>query len=142
VSNQNLVLEHIDQISGSPAHFPAIKAWVEVVDAGHGDGDVLSINWDDQVTVLKDGDRIVALMVWRYLKYMREAWVCVGWVDEKYRRQGLYKQLYAAMKEQAIKLGARFIGGGVRPSNTAIRASAKSLGRSEHGITLREVIGG
>jgi ribosomal protein S18 acetylase RimI-like enzyme len=141
VVSTEVKLEHLEQISGSYAHFPAVKAWVELVDAGNAFGETIPINWDDRATVLRAAGNVVGLIVWRYAKWQREAFICLGWVHPAWRREGRYRQMYDAVKAEAITMGARFLAGGVLPGNEAIRASAKAMGRAESSIMLREVIG-
>ena len=136
----DLTLEHIDQIGGSEAHFPAIKAWVEIIDSGYGDGTALSISWDDKAAVLKDGPDVVALIAWRELKWTKTAWICVGWTRSDYRRSGLYRRLYGAVREAAKAAGLKYLDGGVSPNNKEILASAAAMGRVTHGITLRDTL--
>jgi ribosomal protein S18 acetylase RimI-like enzyme len=140
VIDQGFEIDHVEQLSGSYAHFPAVKAWVEIVDAGLGDGGVMSINWDDSATVMKLGGEIVGLIVWRYAKWTRDAWICVGWVKGSHRRKGIYRELYLATREKAKAAGALSISGGVNPNNHAVRSTAAAFGRKEYGVTLREEI--
>jgi len=133
-------IEHVSQIGGSPYHFAAIKAWVEIVEAGYGDGANLSISYDDQAIVMKDGETVIGLIVWRNLKWCQSAWVCVGWVRPEYRRRGFYRRLYEATRNAAKVAGARLLDGGVNPANSAILKSAEAMGRVQHGITLRDTL--
>lgn len=131
---RTLVVEHLPQLSGSDANFPAVCAWVETVKAGHGYGFVCPWNWDDRAAIIRDkNETVVSLLVWRPLMWCGDAAILLAWTDPLARKCGLYSKLYKAVREEAAKLGIRRIVGYVDPSNAVIQKVAQSLGRIKTG---------
>lgn len=133
--------------------------WCELLGKGwaserHAD----ALNWDHQVLwITKDlvfrngtvalkveGDgmnsisRAVAALTFSHMEHSKTTWIHLSIVSPTYRRQGLYRALYAELREHAKKAGMLQIQSSTALNNSPMQAVALLLGRKVTSVTLTE----
>jgi GNAT superfamily N-acetyltransferase len=133
--NPWVLVKFYDGLNHTPAIGVAVKAWAELNAAGLSDNIVL-IHWQQKAFVAFAANKPVGIIVFEHQEYLKTISVAIGWVENEYRKQGIYHAMWKALVAKAQKLKAVKIVGITRPENSAMLLTAKALGRKEIGIYL------
>lgn len=127
-----LEITHADTYMRTPALRVAIKAWLEIEQSGHGDGEQL-ISWNHPAFIAWDerDKKVCGILTYRPKSDDHVIHIQIGYIEPSYRRLGIYSLLWHALCEQAKKLEAKQITGIMHSENTAMRTLAAKLGRQE-----------
>jgi RimJ/RimL family protein N-acetyltransferase len=105
----------------------------EEIDASYSEcGEGFKAADGNQALYIKDrSGEIVSFIVWTLWTLEPEektAWIGTAWTRADHRGNGLYRELYGALKIVAKEHGMPSIGAGVYARNTASRAAHESFG--------------
>lgn len=85
---------------------------------------------DSSCNAFIDSDgKIVAAIWWKLYNNGKLAWIVQAWTDKRYRRQGLYSRLHAAVCKRAKGEGAVEVAGNIHSRNVKMIAAAAKVGR-------------
>lgn len=132
-------IKHFDGINFTPALPLALRGVLELIDAGLSDP-VLTLDWDAAAIVAFSNGKPVGVLVWKKLDWRKEAFIQLGYVLPDHRGQGAYRALWHALIDKAVELKLHHIESGTHLDNAAMRAVARALGRTEHGVYLQYVL--
>lgn len=127
-----------EKIGRSPAVPLIPRAWLELLDAGLMERTHIPVFSGSPVVVaLAPSGAAVGFLHW-YAQDDGQAWVVLGWIDPTWRRRGIYRRLYADLREQCLAQGIPAISGGTDAGNAGMLATAAALGRKVTGAIYRD----
>lgn len=131
---------HFASIVNTAALEVAVDAWHALQEAGHCGGLVL-ISWDDSALLaMHPGGLPMGVITYRAKPEWRAIEVWLGFVYPDFRGRGVYRALWNELVKVAMFEGAAEIVSGTHAANTAMRAVAAKLGRTESGVYLRYAV--
>lgn len=75
-------------------------------------------------------DKIVGFIIFDYLDdAVKTAWIIFGWIDDNYRKNGIYKLLHDRLEAVAKASGSRRVSSLIHVNNTAMIAVSEKLGK-------------
>ncbi len=136
ISAEFMTIKHVQKLEGTPYYPFAMKGWIDIVEAGHGDPYRASFYDDSPAVIMLDGDRPVSIIVW--YESRGSCHIAHAWTVPEYRRHGLNTKLYESLRELAKEKGRRRIGGGIVTTNVAMIEAARKQGRKEGFVYMEE----
>lgn len=129
---KTIILRTDEQVAGSELWLAAVQAYVELAQQDLVSKTQLPFYHDDKVVyaVDQEKDEIIGLLVYRETSWNREIWVVLGWVNEDYRRNGIYTRLYRWLQgRRDEKYPKHTIFGGTFTENFTMISTNKKLAR-------------
>jgi GNAT superfamily N-acetyltransferase len=133
------VLHHATKLSGSKPLALLAIGWAEI-SAQSSHPAIPAFTWDHSVFWLELDGKVVAALTYKFEEWDGTLFIGFGYVWEGARRRGLYRRLYEAARQEAIKRKAVRIAGITEPWNLAMRSVAEKLGREVIGISYGEYL--
>jgi GNAT superfamily N-acetyltransferase len=131
-----MIIRYFEGFNRTPATVLAVRGWLDLNERGLGEP-VLNLSWDANVIGAFDGETCVGVIVWQHVKWSKQIFIDLSYVDPAARRHGVYRAMWDALVVKAQEIGVAFIYGITDAANEAMRAVAKEVGREECGISLR-----
>lgn len=125
-----------DQLGASPAEPLAVALVHDLMERGLIRTQVHA--WNDRATYAVDPTgAVVGVIVWRTFDWTREAFVSIGGVAPAFRRQGVYRRLFADLVADLAANHPKVerIASGHHIDNVASQAMHKALGRQVEGLS-------
>lgn len=123
-------IEYFDGIVGTKALPILIRAWADILEAGHVSPFIMPVAWDNEAVVAVDkSGRAIGVVSFSHQKWSKELIVTLGYVREEFRDRGIYSQLWTAVLVRAKKLGVVRIAGGAMASNKQMIVVAEAQQR-------------
>lgn len=92
------------------------------------------------VVAVRDDRPIGFITIRNNTSWNGDIWIVMAWVDEPWRRKGVFRTMYKQVREFAEKEGARSISLGTRHGNLAMRRAVIAEGGAEDFILFRHDI--
>lgn len=133
-------IEHYEKLNNTPAVKIAVEGWNEMLVRGVA-REVVMVQWDSNALVAFHQNDLLELVpagviIYAHLEWAREMHINIGYVRPAFRRQGVYRELWAALVARAQEKNVAYIEGSTAMDNEEVRATARSLGREERGVLL------
>jgi len=129
-------IEYYDGLQHTPAIPILVQGWHELLLAGKADN-VCIINWDHHALVMFKDDDPVSVISFNVAKWVKTAYIQIGYTKPAYRKLGLYRMLWVKLIEKCQELELAIIEGGTHLDNTESRAMMAALGRREFSVFTR-----
>lgn len=133
---QEYEVRHFSRFKKSPAESLALRACADLIDEGKAT--TFAVAWDDRVVAAfpVGGDFPVAFIAWRYVDWLREAYIVLGATAFSHRRRGIYRMLFNALAEKVRQEypDATEIVSGYNPANEPSRLMQQATGRTIHTV--------
>src|SRR5436190_20228823 len=91
----------VDQLGGTPYLGYAIQAHAALVRDGDSVSHVQMVGWDNKAVVALLEGKVVGIITYADSKHVKEWNILIGFVDPDRRKEGIYKQMWAKLVQQA-----------------------------------------
>lgn len=137
--SEDLRVELVDELNYTPATLLATAGWLEVEQAGFGDG-VLNIGGVQKAVLAylrADRDEVPVGVITFQVDGAR-IWLCQSYVVPEYRGRGIYTAMWAKLYGHAQENlpNVRVLLSATHLRNDTMRKVARRLGREETGVIL------
>lgn len=124
---------YMEAIGGSRIVPVLMKNFVKLIEDGHA-GKWVTFNNKSKAVYIEIDNKIVGHIVYDHRSddLFKTAWIILSWVDENYRRRGLYKILHKYFEKVLKETGSTKIASYVSVNNAARLASCESVGMIKH----------
>ena len=129
-----ITITHHKRISQTPAIPLLVRGWAEISAASLTNGGIC-IAWDHEALVALVDDTPAGVLSYNFSEWQNCFWVNLGYVLPEYRKQGVYRALWAELITRAQTAGALTIEGSTHVDNKALQRVASKLGRAPSSIT-------
>jgi GNAT superfamily N-acetyltransferase len=106
-----------------------LRAYADTIEAGFASRDEFILNDDMRVLLARSGDKQAGVLIFGRWESYDTLWVWLGYVAPEFRRQGIYRALWARLVKMAKSEDIRKIGGAARVNNAAMARLNRELGR-------------
>ena len=123
-------IEQIKKLYRTDVMKTAIMIWPELILTGAVDGDDFgSFDNCEAIAGRNDDGRLLGFIVWRiYESTPRDVWIVLSYVLPQHRRQGVYRAMLEALKEEMIKRGVEIIESIISSRNETMKNCKEALG--------------
>jgi GNAT superfamily N-acetyltransferase len=131
-----LAIKYFEAIGQAPLNVSALAVRIlyEIIEEALTSPESVSLYPNNHVLVAYDGGEPVGLITFDK-QHDDRYWVWLGGVDHKYRRRGVYHQLWSELVERAKKNGVGAIEGASSPNNHGMECFNAKHGRRAKCIT-------
>lgn len=106
-----------ERLAYSPAFVFVMEQFVDLLHKGHADQSLCMTN-SMRVVYAKNASGVVGACVFDLDYSKGQAWIYMAAVDDDYRHQGIYQQIYSTVEDICISEGMRSIGSNVSVYNS------------------------
>lgn len=140
-SHASVKVQHIVKVNGTKAMPILVRAWSYLLEHKLAPLNQWPLAWDMEalIAVTPQGI-IVGVIGFAYQEWTRELVLNIGYVDLKFRKQGVYEHLWLALVKQAQKRKIPSITSGTAMNNYAVRTFSKKAGRKETRVLIDFIV--
>jgi RimJ/RimL family protein N-acetyltransferase len=99
----------------------------DIANSQHNDAS--GVHWSHGAVVARISSEIVGLISFDIQEHSQSMFICTGWVNDFYRRQGIYSTMFYRTESFAKEKGLLRIIGATSYNNHAMQSTMKKLGR-------------
>lgn len=124
-----VTIKYADAIAGTIIVPLLMKNFLKLIEDGQG-SNFVTYNNKSKAVYIEIDNKIVGHIVFEYRPddVLKTSWIILSWVDEQYRRRGLYKILHTAFEKIIKTAGSKRIASFVKMDNLARLHSCESVG--------------
>ena len=116
-------------IGESPVLPVFLREYAKLMEQGYATYNLVSNNRSKAIYAVID-NKIIGIMVYDFAEdIVKTTWINFSFVDEKFRKRGIFKILHQVLEEQVKTAGSKKICSAVHVDNDTMLKSAKSVGR-------------
>jgi GNAT superfamily N-acetyltransferase len=134
----NLRLHQAEQLNGCAALELAVEGWRQLLIKKTASAGLVLLHWDDRVIWFEHKREVIAVMTYRVMDWNKTIWIGLSFVCPQWRKRGLYRRMYRALRVIAAKKGIAAIESGISPTNKVMIAAAQRCGRTLSHLVYRD----
>ena len=116
-------------IGESPVLPIFLREYANLIDQGYAQYNMIGSNRSKAIYAVID-DKIIGIVVYDLADDItKTTWVNFSFVDQQFRKRGIFKILHQVLEEQVKTVGSKKICSTVHVNNDTMLKSAKSVGR-------------
>lgn len=104
--------------------------WVKLLKSNLAGTTVCFSNSSRVTYAQSDSGQVIGAVVYNFDTAIRETWICLAAVDENYRGQGIYTQLFDAVCEESRAQGMKYVASNIHVNNASMLKSAEKQQRN------------